>query len=102
MKKALKTLLIIVIVAVILAGAIGGYIFVQYKNNYIGKQAALDIALSDAGKLRAEVFSVETEFEKVRDMAWYDVDFETPQLEYGYRIDARTGAIINAYSEPND
>ena len=33
------------------------------------------------------------------DVPHYDVDFKVNGVDYDYRIDATTGAIINGYSE---
>ena len=44
MKKAGKIIAIILIVVIILAGAIGGFIYYKIKKTAIGSEAALDAA----------------------------------------------------------
>ena len=49
MKKAFKTVLIVLVVLLVIGAAIGGYFIYRHNSMYIGKDAALQIALSDAG-----------------------------------------------------
>ena len=100
MKKAFKTVLIVLVVLLVLGAAIGGCFIYRHNNMYIGKDGALQIALSDAGVTPAAVREKDVEFEHSRNGAWYDIDFETAGMEYSYSLDAATGEILDRYSEP--
>lgn len=100
MKKGLKTALIVLVVVLVIGAAVGGYFIYRHNNMYIGKDAALQIALNDAGVSAAAVRDRDVEFEHNRGGAWYDVDFETAGMEYSYSLDAATGEILYRYSEP--
>ena len=82
MKKACKTVLIVLVVLLVVGAAIGGYFIYRHNSMYIGKDAALQIALSDAGVSPAAVREQDVEFERNRNGAWYDIDFETAGMEY--------------------
>ena len=100
MKKGFKTVLIVLVVLLVVGGAIGGYFIYRHNAMYIGRDAALQIALSDAGVSPAAVRDQDVEFEHGRSGAWYDIDFEVPGTEYEYSLDAATGEILYRYSEP--
>ena len=100
MKKAFKTVLIVLVVLLVIGAAIGGYFIYRHNSMYIGKDAALQIALSDAGISSAAIRDKDVEFERGRSGAWYDIDFETAGMEYSYSLDAATGEILYRYSEP--
>lgn len=100
MKKTLKTILIVLLVIIVIGGCIGGYFIWRHHQLYIGRNAALDAALSDAGLIRAEVFETDADFEKSGGETWYDVDFETHSTKYEYSVDAVSGEILYSYSEP--
>ena len=102
MNKTLKNILIALLVLVIIGAAIGGYFIYRYKTNYIGADAALNIALEDAGTTATMIYSDDVEFEKTRHSAWYEVEFDTHQNEYDYIIDAITGEILNSNIKPQD
>lgn len=99
MKKTLKTVLIVLIVLVILGGAIGGYFIWKHTSSYIGRDAALQAALKDAGLNAAAVFDTSVEFDHNKYSAWYDLDFETHGMDYEYSVDAVTGEILYSYSK---
>ena len=100
MNKAFKTVLIVLVVLLVLGAAIGGCFIYRHNSMYIGKDGALQIALSDAGVSPAAVREKDVEFEHSRNGAWYDIDFETAGMEYTYSLDAVTGEILYRYSEP--
>ena len=66
----------------------------------IGKNAALEIALQDAGVERLKAFDIEVEYERDRYSKWYDVEFDSGNLEYKYRIQAETGEILSSRTKP--
>ena len=71
-------------------------------NEYIGDDAAKDIALADAGLTADGVTELKSELDLDDATIHYDVDFKANGMEYDYDIDAMTGAIITAHSEVDD
>ena len=65
----------------------------------IGKDAALQVALEDAGLTSEEVRDVDIELDRALTSRRYEVDFEAGRTEYEYRIDAYTGEILSAASD---
>lgn len=99
MKKALKTVLIILLVLVLAGAAIGGFFIWQHTTTYIGRRSAEDIAVADSGVELTAIKKIESEFEKNHYTAWYDVEIDTFGMDWEYIIDARTGEILNSTSE---
>ncbi len=99
MKKAIKTVLIILLVIVLIGATVGGYFIYRHTTTYIGRRAAEDIAFADSGLSMTEIKKIDSEFEKTRYGAWYDVDIDTFTMDYDYIIDARTGEILNSVTE---
>lgn len=64
----------------------------------IAKEAALAIAIKDAGINEADVRDLDIELDKEREIFVYEIDFETynnrQEIEYEYDINAATGEII--------
>ena len=87
MKKAL----IIVLVLLIIGALIGGFFIYRHTSSTIGRKAAIEIALQDAGIDRANAYDIDADYEH----GWYEVNFETAQGEFEYRIDGRTGEILS-------
>ena len=100
MKKGWKTAIIVLIVLVVIGGAVGGYFAWRHQTLYIGGDKALQTALDHAGLTAAQVYDIDTEFEKERSSAWYEVDFETMGTEYEYIIDAASGSILSSSAKP--
>ena len=100
MKKACKTVLIVLVVLLVIGAAVGGYFIYRHNSMYIGRDAALQLALRDAGVSPAAIREKDVEFERSRNGAWYDIDFEAAGMEYSYSLDAATGEILYRYSEP--
>lgn len=67
-----------------------------FGSRKIGKNAALEIALQDAGVERFKAVDIDVEYERDRYSKWYDVDFDSGNLEYKYRIQAETGEILSS------
>lgn len=99
MKKFVKILLVVLVLAAVIGAGIGGY-FIWGNSRYIGKDAALNIALADTGLERSQVHDVDVELDHDHGSACYEVDFETADMEYEYEIDAFTGAILHGEGEP--
>ena len=87
MKKALAILLVILL----LGAAIGGFFIYRHRSSTIGRDAAVQIALKDAGLERSQAHDIDVEYEH----GWYEVDFESGKGDFSYRIDARTGDILS-------
>ena len=91
MKK--KIILAVVLILVLaLAALLIVNAFVGGKT--IGKDAALQAALADAGLTRDQVVDVDIELERERGSSWYEVDFEYGHAEYEYKINAYSGEIL--------
>lgn len=69
---------------------------------YIGKEAAIGIALRHAGYSENQVSGLHAEFDYDDGRAVYDVEFHAGGYEYDYKIDARTGAVIHHEHERDD
>ena len=68
--------------------------------NAIGKQAARDAALADAGIIADQAGKVKARISKLEDgTVIYKVSFTSGDLWYSYRIDAVTGAILEKTAE---
>jgi len=102
MKKAGKTIAIILIVVIVLACAVGGFIFYKIKKTTVGGEAALDAALKDAGLDRSAVYDVEKDYEYQNGDAWYEIEFKSNGVEYHYDVDAKTGAIKGSNQNNDD
>ena len=55
---------------------------------------ALQVALQDVGLSLEEARDIEIDFESKNNKYYYEVSFESPSKEFEYKIDARTGEII--------
>ena len=72
------------------------------QSQYIGDQAALEIALKDAGLAQSDCTEIEVELDLDDAVVHYDVGFKSGGLEYDYDIDAISGAILEGKSEVDD
>lgn len=93
MNKAKKSVLLILVLAVVLSGCVFG------GEKTIGKDAALQIAMTDAGVTRDQIVDVDVELERTVRSAWYEVDFECGRTDYEYRIDAYSGEILSGRTD---
>ncbi len=92
MKKFKSIALLIVALAVLLSGCFG-------SPKKIGKDAALQAALDDAGLESKQIVDVDIELEKDTRSTWYEVDFESGSTEYEYKIDAFSGEILSSRTD---
>ena len=69
---------------------------------YIGEDAAMEIALKDAGIAKADAMELEAELDTDDNPIHYDVEFKAGGMEYDYDIDAATGDILDSSSEVDD
>ena len=86
----MKKLLIILLVIVLLGAAVGGFFIYRHVSSTIGRNAAVQIALKDAGLERNQAYDLDVDYEH----GYYEVDFESGKGDFSYRIDARTGEIL--------
>ena len=90
MKGFEKIVLLIVVLSLVLSGcAFGG-------GKKIGKKAALQAALADAGLTAEQVVDIDIEWERDLGSAWYEIDFESGRTEYEYKVNAYSGEILSA------
>ena len=90
MKAFRKCMLLILIPVLLLSGCLFG------GEKKIGRDAAFQIALTDAGLTADQVVDVDIETERDLRSAWYEVSFESGRTEYDYKINAYSGEIIFA------
>ena len=98
MKKVMKALLAVLVLAAVIGAGIGGY-FIWRNSQYIGKDRALNIALADMGLERSKVYDMDVELDHDYGSARYEVEFEARSannghMEVKYYIDAVTGEIV--------
>ena len=91
MKKTLTILLIIILLGV----AIGGFFIYRHASTTIGRNAAIEAALADAGLTRSGVYDIDVDYEH----GYYEVSFESAAGDFEYRIDARTGAVLSSRAD---
>lgn len=66
----------------------------QPSGQYIGEDAAKEIALSHGGFDASQVTKLKAEFDYDDGIALYEVEYESGHYEYEYKIDAATGTIL--------
>ena len=86
----MKKILTILLVIVLLGAAVGGFFIYRHVSSTIGRNAAVQIALKDAGLERNQAYDLDVDYEH----GYYEVDFESGKGDFSYRIDARTGEIL--------
>ena len=74
----------------------------QNSSNYIGEDAAKEIALTHAGVAAADCTELKVELDTDDAVVHYDVDFKAGGMEYDYDIDSTTGDILQSNSEVDD
>lgn len=74
----------------------------QESAGYIGAEKAKSIALSNAGLTAASVTGLISELDSDDGVAVYEVEFIYGGYEYEYKIDAKSGAIIESDKEIAD
>lgn len=75
---------------------------VQASGQDIGREKAVEIALSHAGLSQSNVRDLDVEKDKKKGSIVYEVDFEANGYEYDYDIDAATGEIVKQDKERDD
>ncbi len=85
-----------VVIAIVLVFALCLSACSLFGAKRIGKDAALEIALADAGIEMNKAVDIDIEFESDRYNKWYEVEFDSGFHEYDYRIQAETGEILSS------
>lgn len=67
-----------------------------FGGKLIGKDEALEIALRDANVEKAKAIDIDVEYESDKYNKWYEVEFDSGNLEYDYKIQAETGEILSS------
>lgn len=67
-----------------------------FDGKLIGKDAALEIALKDAGVEKTKAIDIDVELESDKYNKWYEIEFDAGNREYDYRIQAETGEILSS------
>lgn len=99
MKKNLIAIICgIVAASVIITGSLLSFGKMS-ENESIGSEAALNIALNDAGISKNEAKTYSSVFEREHGKYIFDVDFKANGYEYDYYIDASTGEILKRDAE---
>ena len=93
MNQFRKYVLLVIIFAVVLSGCVFG------GEKKIGKEAALQAALTDAGLTADQVADIDIELERSLRSAWYEIDFECGRTEYAYKVNAYSGEILSAKTD---
>ena len=91
----MKKLLTVILVIILLGAAIGGFLIYRHTSTMIGRDAAIEVALADAGLTRSGAYDIDVDYEH----GYYEVSFESAAGEFEYRIDARTGAVLSVRAD---
>ena len=70
--------------------------------NSIGIEVARAAALQHAGISAKDVYDLSVEAELDERIPHYEVEFKSGGMEYGYEIDASTGAVLQYETERDD
>ena len=71
----------------------------QIPQDVIGEEAALEIAVKEAGVKESEVTNSYVELESDDGIAKYEVEFYAGNTEYSFEIDAQSGNILSYEKE---
>lgn len=87
----MKRLLAAVVLTVMAAGAVAGC-----GGKDIGRDAALDVALSDAGVSEADTTRLRVSEDRDNGRKIYDIRFDVGNTEYDYDVQASDGLIVGS------
>ena len=99
MKKKTAIIIAVVVVVVLIAAAVAVWYFGFHTSGRIGRAAAEQAALNDAGLTAAQVTGLKAEFENEDGFKYYEVSFIYNAMEYEYAIDAASGQVLHMKSE---
>lgn len=91
------------VLAVVVLAAIGGGVVISARaaaeSVAIGGDAAVKAAMADAGVDTNSAIVTKTKFEREHGTYVYDVEFIADGVEYDYKVNSRTGAIVESSFE---
>ena len=99
MKKKTAIIIAVVVVVVLIAAAVAVWYFGFHTSGRIGRAAAEQAALNDAGLTAAQVTGLKAEFENEDGFRYYEVSFIYQAMEYEYAVDALTAQVLHVKSE---
>ena len=99
MKKKTASIIAVVVVVVLIAAAVAVWYFGFHTSGRIGRAAAEQAALNDAGLTAAQVTGLKAEFENEDGFKYYEVSFIYQAMEYEYAVDALTAQVLHVKSE---
>ena len=91
----MKKILIVLLVIILLGAAVAGFFVYRRASTTIGRDAAVEAALADAGLTRSGAHDIDVDYEH----GYYEVSFESATGEFEYRIDAKTGAVLSSRAD---
>ena len=91
----MKKILIVLLVIILLGAAVAGFFVYRRASTTIGRDAAVEAALADAGLTRSGAHDIDVDYEH----GYYEVSFESVAGEFEYRIDAKTGAVLSSRAD---
>ena len=71
----------------------------QSDAGLITRERAIELALTHAGLTEAQVYDLEAELDRERNGTFWEVDFESGNMEYSYDINAQTEEITRLETE---
>lgn len=99
MKKKTAIIIAVVVIVVLIAAAVAVWYFGFHTSGRIGRAAAEQAALNDAGLTAAQVTGLKAEFENEDGFKYYEVSFIYQAMEYEYAVDALTAQVLHVKSE---
>ena len=91
----MKKILIVLLVIILLGAAVACFFVYRRASTTIGRDAAVEAALADAGLTRSGAHDIDVDYEH----GYYEVSFESAAGEFEYRIDAKTGAVLSSRAD---
>ena len=74
----MKKILTILLVIILLGAAIGGFFIYRHASTTIGREAAIEAALADAGLTRSGAYDIDVDYEH----GYYEVSFESEPARF--------------------
>lgn len=93
-KKAEIVLIALVLVMLIVGGIVFLILQTRHDELLIGESRAETVALNNADLDKSQVKELESKLAYGSDGWYYKVEFKTLALEYDYKIEAYSGAIL--------
>lgn len=97
--KKFKQITVLAVAVLLLIGGFSLRGILKGGEERIGKKAALEAALADAGLTGVKVTDSSVDLERDLHSAWYEVEFESKGVDYEYSVDAVTGEILSSRTD---